>query len=105
MIAEIENRQLNVNDNLLYGEINEVSIINEEKYILFDLSENKVIKKYSRPPIFKRLGKYFTKRRRDNKDLMRKRIKSNFYKEMKNKLNKKLKKLNIKEKLDWPQDL
>ena len=36
---------------------------------------------------------------------MRKKIKSNFYKKMKNKLHTKFQTLNIKEKFDWPQNL
>ena len=80
-------------------------IINEEKNKLFDIPINKYKEKYSHPPIFKRLGKNYTERRKNNKDLMRKKIKSNFYKKMKNKLNMKFQTLNIKEKFDWPQNL
>ena len=80
-------------------------IINEEKNKLFDIPINKYKEKYSHPPIFKRIGKFYTERRKNDKHLMRKRIKSNFYKKMKNKLHTKFQTLGVKEKFDWPQNL
>ena len=80
-------------------------IINEEKNKLFDIPINKYKEKYSHPPIFKRIGKIYTERRKNDKHLMRKRIKSNFYKKMKNKLHTKFQTLGVKEKFDWPQNL
>ena len=74
---------------------------------LFDESKPEYIKsdKYTGPPIFKRIGKYYSERRKENKDLIRKKIKSKFYKSIKTQLNKKFKRLNIKDKFDWPQSL
>ena len=74
---------------------------------LFDESkpEDNKSEKYTGPPMFKRIGKYYSERRKENKDLIRKKIKSKFYKEIKNQLNERFKRLNIKDKFDWPQSL
>jgi len=74
---------------------------------LFDESkpEDNKSDKYTGPPIFKRIGKYYSERRKENKNLIRKKIKSKFYKSIKTQLNKKFKRLNIKDKFDWPQSL
>ena len=105
LIEERENQILNENNILIPEQNMEAPIINEENHKLFDIPTNKFSEKYFHPPIFKKLGKYYNERRRDNKDLMRKRIKSNFYKKMRNKLNMKISALNIKEKFEWPQNL
>ena len=74
---------------------------------LFDESkpEDNKSDKYSGSPMFKRIGKYYSEGRKENKDLIRKKIKSKFYKEIKNQLNERFKRLNIKDKFDWPQSL
>lgn len=82
-------------------------IIFEERYKLFDvpLAEENRSKNYSGSPIFKRIGRFYSERRKENKDLIRKKIKSKFYKEIKTQLNKKFKQFKIKEKFEWPQNL
>ena len=53
------------------------------------------INKYTNKQIFMKLEKKNIKNRKYMKDDMRKRIKSNFYKQLKRKLNDKLREINI----------
>ena len=86
--------------------INNLSIF-EGKDKLFDelKPEDNKSDMYSGPPIFKRIGKFYSERRKENKDLIRKKTKSKFYKEMKTQMNKRFKRLKIKDKFDWSQSL
>ena len=87
-------------------------VIDKEEFRLFQKSKKDYSSIYNKKPlIFKKEGKNINRRRKDMKDIMRKRIKSNLYKEVKIILNshlrsKKIKEISILKKLfDWPQSI
>ena len=87
-------------------------VIDKEEFRLFQKSKKDYSSIYNKKPlVFKKEGKNINRRRKDMKDIMRKRIKSNLYKEVKIILNshlrsKKIKEISILKKLfDWPQSI
>ena len=109
------------NDENYFMEMNEESnlfdlknnSINEKKedFKLFENKKKDYTSIYNKRPIFKKEGKNIFIRKKYRKDNMRKRIKSDLYKEIKKQLNNRLRKENIKDLLileklfDWPQSI
>jgi hypothetical protein len=84
----------NCNNNFSVNEENSSFIKKENK--MFGNPENEeYINKYTNKPIFMKLEKKNIKNRKYMKNDMRKRIKSNFYKQLKRRLNDKLREINI----------
>ena len=95
------------NDINLSSKEQELKILNEvNEYKLFSKSVKKEFSnKYSRNKIFNTVRLNCKRRRKYMGDDKRKRIKSDFYRQIKLKLNNQLKKQKIKMKFNWPQIL
>ena len=86
----------NCNNNFSVNEENSSFIKKENNMFGKPEKENEeYINKYTNKPIFMKHEKINIKNRKYMKDDMRKRIKSNFYKQLKKKLNDKLREINI----------
>lgn len=86
----------NFNNNFAVNEENSLFIKKENNMFGKPEKENEeYINKYTNKPIFMKLEKKNIKNRKYMKDDMRKRINSNFYKQLKRKLNDKLREINI----------
>jgi len=86
----------NCNNNFSVNEENSSFIKKENNMFGKPEKENEeYINKYTNKSIFMKLEKKNIKNRKYMKDDMRKRIKSNFYKQLKRKLNDKLREINI----------
>ena len=86
----------NCNNNFSVNEENSSFIKKENNMFGKPEKENEeYINKYTNKPIFMKLEKKNIKNRKYMKDDMRKRINSNFYKQLKRKLNDKLREINI----------
>ena len=78
---------------------------NNELKIFNESLEKKFSSKYKKDPIFKQNGLYIKRRRKRMGDNIRKRIKSDFCKGIKKKLNNILKDQNIDQFFDFPQSI
>ena len=64
---EKDDKNINQNNKLFQEAKNEASIINKKRYKYFDKLIDNIIEKYfSVPPIFKRFGRYYTEKRKDD---------------------------------------
>ena len=107
LIGEIPNDIINneYSNNYEINNCNNNFSVNEEKSSFIKKENNmfgkpekeneEYINKYTNKPIFMKHEKKNIKNRKYMKDDMRKRIKSNFYKQLKRKLNNKLREINI----------
>ena len=97
---------LNGNDSLLKGYENNINDFNNiNNFILFDELEKDITSIYSKKKqIFMNIG---AKKRKFMKDMIRKRIKSDFYRVIRKNLNSKInsKDINLKKSFDFPQTM
>ena len=106
--------KIGINEKLPMGnreKKNQNQFDKKENFQLFDIPKKDYASIYNKNPLFKKVGKSIVKRRKYMKDLIRKRIKSNLFKEIKNKLNYQLKRYKIQEILvleklfEFPQNM
>lgn len=100
---------LNGNDSLLKGYENNINDFNNiNNFILFDEIKIDITSIYSKKKqIFMNIGANIGKKRKFMKDMIRKRIKSDFYRVIRKNLNSKInsKDINLKKSFDFPQTM
>ena len=100
---------LNGNDSLLKGYENNINDFNNiNNFILFDEIKIDITSIYSKKKqIFMNIGPNIGKKRKFMKDMIRKRIKSDFYRVIRKNLNSKInsKDINLEKSFDFPQTM